>query len=222
MKKKIQLLSIIASMLLATLSITSAIGTQPTSNTNTPPNSPLFTARIQNILHQKTPQFTAYYLGKGITTKILGFTNKIPLDRMIDRALKTIEKQPKLLNTIIQNIQTNPQLISKLQEYNVDIQDLTTYLKIATYNPDALRQELDTTIQQIDQSCAMPIDDPEPAGFSGQLGCLLTFFIVLPIIVMIGTMIATFTIITCLNIGGCFETILGGILESFSQGLQPT
>ncbi|RLI64814.1 MAG: hypothetical protein DRO67_03555, partial [Candidatus Asgardarchaeum californiense] len=63
--------------------------------------------------------------------------------------------------------------------------------------------------------------DVKPVGFSGQPGCLIAFFVILPVLILVGTMIATFTIVTCLNVGGCFEQILQNIFEGFSQGLTP-
>jgi hypothetical protein len=73
-----------------------------------------------------------------------------------------------------------------------------------------------------DQQLRVPINEPpKPLGFSGQLGCGLVFILViLPLMLVIGTMIATFTIITCLNIGGCFEKILESVFSGL-QGLTP-
>ena len=42
-----------------------------------------------------------------------------------------------------------------------------------------------------------------------------------PLLAVVGMIIATITILTCLNINGCFETLVRGLVDGFVQGLVP-
>ena len=67
-------------------------------------------------------------------------------------------------------------------------------------------------------------DDPMPLGLStsSALGCFIVALILVPLFAVIGAIIATITIVTCLNINGCFENLVQNLVDSFVQGLvQP-
>ena len=127
----------------------------------------------------------------------------------------------------LDKIQKTPRIVNTLREYNIDIEDFNAYINQIKNDPSTLKQKIEEAVQKLGSQPNLHYlsDDPpfEPLGnFSGQIGCILVFFLVIfPLLIMIGTMIATFTIITCLNVGGCFERILQAIFEGFSQGLTP-
>jgi predicted DNA repair protein MutK len=56
---------------------------------------------------------------------------------------------------------------------------------------------------------------------SNAIGCFITVLVLLPVAIMLALLIATITIVTCLNLGGCFEKIAEQILENIVQRLTP-
>jgi hypothetical protein len=137
----------------------------------------------------------------------------------ISRGLQVFEVNRAMMLPLVQKICRQSDIVRLIGEYR-DSDDTREFFNQLMYNPACVESFVAQAIAIIDEQDIWLDDPPEPVGFSGQLGCLIGFFIVLPIIVMIGTMIATFTIITCLNINSCFETIMQNILEGFSQGLD--
>jgi hypothetical protein len=225
MRKKILVISIFAAVLMILLPISAVVGTNIVKSNDEKRSivSPLFATRVNSIMKKDTKRINTNYLGKG---KILNlfFLKESSLQSWIDKAIKIIKAKPNMFSRLIDNIDTNPKVLNLLKENSVDMNDFKNYINIIKNDPSLLKKEIDKTIETFgEQKLKLPIDEPpEPLGFSGQLGCVLVFFtVLLPILVMIGTMIATFTIITCLNIGGCLENILGGILEGALQGLTP-
>jgi hypothetical protein len=142
------------------------------------------------------------------------------LDGWVDRALKIITKNPEIFQVLIDKLESIPGIILLFEQQHLDLGEFQQYLQTMKNDPDVLGQEIETILDQLGDSVDFSLEDPEPLGFSGQPGCLIGLLIILPILIMIGTMIATFTIITCLNINGCFEKVFEGIFEGL-QGLTP-
>ena len=219
MDKKIIVLSLFAASLLVLLPLSSVIGTKTIKNDATQQTSPLFSTRVNTFIQKDTKQLTSNYLGKG---KIVNFfiTKKQALNMWLDKAVKLIQMKPELFDQIIEKIDTIPSIINVLQEYHIDVDEAKNYVTLFKNNPALLDEEIKNAAQIVNDYYQPPISDPEPLGFSGQPGCLIGFLIIFPILLMIATMVATFTIITCLNIRGCFETILQNLFEGM-QGLTP-
>ncbi|UCF12734.1 MAG: hypothetical protein JSW06_00355 [Thermoplasmatales archaeon] len=223
MKKKVLIISIFAAVLMILLPISIVVGTNIVKSDAEKRSitSPLFAKRVNSFIKKDTKRINTNYLGKGKILNIF-FLKESSLQSWIDKSIKIIEARPNIFNRLINNIETNPKVVNILQKNSIDINDFKNNINIIKNNPSLLKKEIDKVIETFGvQKLKLPINEPpEPLGFTGQLGCILVFFtVLLPILVMIGTMIATFTIITCLNIGGCFENILGGILEGALQGL---
>jgi len=219
MNKKILVGSILAAALLALLPMSSVIGSNLTNTNAEKRNSPLFAARVNNVLQKGTGRINTNYIGKGRIFPVF-ITKKSSLDGWIDKAIKLINFNPAMLDKLLDQIENIPGIINVFKQNGLEINDFKHQINIIKNNPMLLKEEIDKAVELAGESLELSITDPEPLGFSGQPGCLLTFFIILPIIVMIVTMIATFTIITCLNIGGCFERLWENIAEGF-QGLTP-
>ena len=225
MKKQILIISIVAAFLMILLPISAVVGTNIVKSDAEKRNiaSPLFTTRVNSIIKKDTKRINANYLGKG-KILYLFLLKESSLQSWIDKAIKIIKARPNMFSRLIDNIETNPKVVNILKKNNIDMNDFVNNIKIIKNDPSLLKKEIDKAIETFgEQKLKLPFNEPpEPLGFSGQLGCFLVFFtVLLPILVMIGTMIATFTIITCLNIVCCLENILQGILEGALQGLTP-
>ncbi|MCK4416220.1 MAG: hypothetical protein KAU84_03620 [Thermoplasmatales archaeon] len=224
MRKKVLVVSIFAAVLMVLLPISAVVGTNIVKSDVEKRSiaSPLFTTRVNSILKKDTKKINTNYIGKGRIFNLF-LTKKTSLDGWIDRAIKMINVRPEMLNRLLDKIDTIPGVVNALKENGIDTNDLKNYINIIGNDPSLLKKEIDKAVEMFgEQQLKLPMDEPpEPLGFSGQIGCVMIFFmIVLPILVMIGTMIATFTIISCLNIGGCFEKILQSIFDGL-QGLTP-
>ena len=166
--------------------------------------SPLFAIRTQRSLNKdETKQINSNYLGKG---KILNlfFLKKSSLQNYVDKALKLIDKQPQILHSVINKITTMPEIVNLLKENGLTLDDFKNQMNQLINNPILLKEKVDVAF------LASPFgDDPVPLGLStsNPLGCFIIALIMAPIFAMIGMIIATITIVTCLNIGGCFLSI---------------
>ena len=219
MDKKIVLISIFAAVLIILFPLSSVVGTHLRPSSSQPGASPLFTTRINTFIQQESTRLTPSYLGKGKIFTIFVPKTQI-LDRWMDKAMQLIHLKPALFDQLIDQLDTIPALVNIIQDNNLNINDVKTYLTLVKHNPTLLQADMDQAMQMIGEFYDPPLNDPEPLGFSGQPGCLIAFFIVFPIFLMIAVMVATFTIITCLNIRGCFETILQNLMDGL-QGLTP-
>lgn len=222
MNKKILILSVLAAVLMVLLPISSVVGTNVVKSNmkKGSVDSPLFATRVNSFTQKDTKKIHTSFLGKGLEFNIF-LTKRSSLDRWIDRAIKIVNAKPELLDKLLDKIVTVPGVINLLNENDISLNDFISHIEMIKNNPSLLEKEIEEAVQIAGLNLEIPINDPEPLGFSGQPGCFIAFLIILPILIMIGTMIATFTIITCLNIGGCFETIMQNIFESFAQGLTP-
>ncbi len=179
--------------------------------------SPLFTIRSQQFLNKDTSKIvTTDYLGKG---KILNlkFFQKTSFDKWIDKALKIIDTKPHIFHLIIERMTTMPEFVNLLKEYDMEISDFKSQMYQVINDPIILKEKIDEV------KLNSPFgDDPLPLGLStsSAIGCLIIILVVGPIFALIGAIIATMTILTCF-FPGCFEDFVGGLLDSFIQGLTP-
>jgi hypothetical protein len=146
-------------------------------------------------------------------------SRKSSLQRWIDRALLLVDRRPELFDEILNKVDTIPAIANQLEANDITLEEFTAYINRLKNDPELMVKEVDKAVEMSGRNILF--SPPHPLGFSGQPGCLIAFFIILPVLIMIATMIATFTILTCLNINDCFAQILGGILEAFAQGLTP-
>lgn len=217
MKKKILVIGILAAVLIVLSTMTPAVGTTfVKSDIKKSDNiSPLFTVRTQQSRDIKVAEIVdANYLGKGKTTNLFPI-KKSYLQNLANKAIKIIDKNPNILQIIIDKILKLPELANVLKDNRINLEDFKSQLYYFINSPDVLKEEINkATIPQE--------NDPQPLGLStsSSLGCFIVALIVAPIIALIGLIIATMTIITCI-IPSCFENVVGGLVESFIQGLTP-
>jgi hypothetical protein len=112
-----------------------------------------------------------------------------------------------------------PEIEELMKQHDIKMDDFKDQMNQVINNPELLKEKVDEAV------LLSPFgDDPMPLGLStsSAIGCFIIALIVAPLIALIGMIIATITIITCLNINGCFETLVQGMLDNFIQGLtQP-
>ena len=180
--------------------------------------SPLFNHRLRQTKAELLPVLGTRYMGKGRTIPLV-LTPLSNIDVWITQGAQLFTQNPERYLPIIRAVIKQPDIALYLTDYETRMR-FEQMLNEMGHQPEMLYQNLAYVLQQIEISEFPIADPPQPVGFSGQPGCLIAFFIILPVLIMIATMIATFTIITCLNIGGCFGSIMQNIFEGFSQGLQ--
>ena len=130
-----------------------------------------------------------------------------------------IEARPSLLKSILNSIAVMPEIEELMKQHDIKMDDFKDQMNQVINNPELLKGKVDEAV------LLSPFgDDPMPLGLStsSAIGCFIIALIVAPLIALIGMIIATITIITCLNINGCFETLVQNMLDNFIQGLtQP-
>jgi len=220
MNKKALIMSSLAVVLIVSASLSSVVGTIAVKSNDEKISiaSPLFAVRAQRSLNkEETKKISANYLGKGNTLNLL-FLRKSSLQSYIDKALKIIDARPQILSLVVDRTAKMPEIVTLLKENDLTINEFKSQMHQLMDDPILLKEKVDESV------LTSPFgDDPLPLGLSTSsvLGCFIVALIMIPLFVMIGLIIATITIITCLNIGGCFENLVQGILDNFIQGLTP-
>jgi len=211
MIKKIWVYSIIAAVLMIMLPISSVVGnTLVKSNDEKEVNSPLFAIR-----QQTENKLSSSYLGKGSFLSIF-VKNKITYDNQIDRTLRFIKQNPTFLKKLLDKIQSHPEIEEILNENDISLSEFNLYSNSLKDNPLLLEKDLIKIEKYIADDTSLPLGINSTNPFA----ILILVIVLLPLILTLGIMIATMTIITCLNIRGCFETLMQNMLDSFVQGLK--
>ena len=220
MNKKALVISILAAVLIVSASLSSVVGTIAVKSNDEKISiaSPLFAVRTQRSLNkEEIKKINSNYLGKGNTLNLL-FLRKSSLQIYIDKALKIIDARPQILSLVVDRTAKMPEIVKLLKENDLTINEFKSQMHQLMDEPILLKEKIDESVS------TSPLgDDPLPLGLStsSALGCFIVALIVAPLLAVIGLIIATITIITCLNIGGCFENLVQGIVDNFIQGLTP-
>jgi len=209
--------SIFAAAVIIIVSFASVVAYQSVQSTEKDSHSPLFSIRIQHAINKASERsMTSDYLGKGKTLYL--FTSSQSLFHVqLDKALKIINNNPTMVQKLFERISNSPQVLHLLQRYGVSVTDIKLFLAQVNDNPELLKNQLN----KVDGSVYIA-DGPQPLGLntSNAIGCFITILVLLPLAIVIGILIATITLVTCLNIGGCAETIIQAILTGMIQGLR--
>ena len=217
MKKKILLLSITAAAILVLTSFTSAVSSNTTPKHTPQAPSPLFTIRQHQKQNQHNDLLNTNYLGKG---KILNLflEKQFTYTTGLHQALQMLERNPVLFKKLITYLEHHPRVQAFIEQSEISKIEFTNYANQLKNNPAQLAGEL-KKIQQY-----LPPDAPiMPTGLNDTSGIalLILILVLLPVLLLITVVIATATIITCLNLGGCFESLFENLVVGFFQGLTP-
>ena len=216
MNKRMLIVCILVAIFLSLLPITSVIGINVVKSNAKKCNieSPLFATRVSSIMDGEQQGVTSSFIGKGRFLNLF-ITRQSSTEQIMNRAVKLIKSNPKIMDSILEKFNTNSDLQKILIDNDVDVKDLNNEINQIKNDPSILLEKLN------EYNLEIPTENtPQPLGLStsSALGCFIIILVLLPIFLSLGVIIATITIITCLNIGGCFETLLQNLLNSFTQG----
>ena len=221
MKKKIMIVSCAIALLLITTSLTSVIGSNVNKSDNEKRDvaSPLFTIRQQRFIHRdENNKINSNYLGNGRTLNIL-FEKQKNLQSAFGKTLRLLQRNPGLITKLLEKIENNPRIEEILKENDVSISEFKNYLNVIKNNPSILLTEIKNVEMETlqDPNSALPLG----LNSTNPFAILILIFALLPVLISLTLIIATATIITCLNLGGCFEKLAEAFIYGFIQGLKP-
>ena len=214
MKKTLMIVSFMVAGLIILSSLTSVFGVQTkTESTNI---SPLFYNRLKTMIDKANEEIENNYIGKGNDLNLF-INKKSYLRGWMDKAIMLIQSNPEIIDNIFSRIQKIPYTMKLLKENGISKTDLTKYATQIKNNPSLLKQEFSQIQINVD---GVP-QPPAPKGLStsNPLGCVITVIALLPIVIVLALLIGTITIITCLNLGGCLETLMQNMFNSILQEL---
>jgi hypothetical protein len=213
MKQKLVIGSVIIAAVIILTSMSSVIGKNSSQIEYDSMDSPLFKARS----HPKSLDLATSYIGNGKSVDWI----KIDSNRyngLISKALDILNSNSAIRDNVIKYVEDNPRILALLDDYNLDFEKLKMDLDEQLQNPEDLIPYISKYVADING-----VSPPEPLGLStsNPIGCFVVVIAMLPLLLILTVMIATITIVTCLNVGGCFEAIWTQIGEAFIQGLNP-
>ena len=222
--KKQMLIVILAAILVVLTSITAVVGTTVVRSKSEEKSSvsPLFTVSTQRyIKREDKEEITTNYLGKGRTLNLL-FPRKTHQNDWVNKALKLVESRPNILNEILARLQKTPEVINLLEAHNIDINDLKKEITQIKNNPSLLKEKYEDAVQVLGEPLEIPLNYPiESLGFIDEWspGILLLYIILLPAWFLVGMVIASILIITCV-IPQCFIGTIYAVVVGVLQGLR--
>lgn len=214
MNKRILIVCIFAAVLIILASLTPVVGYYTKSiNKKNIPDSPLFTLRTQSsISYENVKIVNANYLGKDNTLNLFPI-KKTYIQDLVDKTIKLFDKNPKILSIITDRLTKLPEIRTFLNDKSMTLDEFKSQILCLLKNPDLLRDK-------VNKASLPKENEPMPQGLStyNALGCFIAFLILVPIFAMVGLIIATITIITCL-LPQCRENAIRSLVEGFVQGL---
>jgi len=217
MKEKILIISIFAAALIILVSIAPAVGSN-IANFEIKENysSPLFSVRSQQSKEIKNiDKIDATYIGEGITNNYFPI-KKSTIQSLADKTIKVINENPKIIPIILEKLVKIPEISKVLGENSININEFKNQISYILNNPQVLKEKL------IDPQSPDNNIPPQPLGLStsSPIGCFIIVLVMAPLLVVLGAIIATITIVTCL-VPTCFESFMENMLDNFIQGLKP-
>jgi hypothetical protein len=213
MKKRVIFLSCGATFLLILVSFSSAIGftasTQQSHRAAT--DSPLFSIRTSRSIGQQVDHsLMVTYLGKGKSSPLF-LTQRSSNQALIERALQMLRTSPDRIEQALRNILKDHQMQLMLFEKGISQQDVMMCFNEAKNNPELLASQLAGVADSISIN-----GDTKPTQLlntTNPFACIITVIVLLPVMLVVGLLIATLTIVTCLNVNDCFDTLMQNILQ---------
>ncbi len=219
MKKKILVGTILSAVFIALLPISSVAGVHHQELNRDATSSPLFAARMQQQLDKPLIHIPNQdYLGQRNAPTIF-LTKRSTLNGMLERSHRIINAEPRLFEAAIQRILSSPEAQQIMDDYDLDKSAVDQELQVLLNDPALLQEKMKGASQIISPLADDPI--PLQLSTSSALGCFIIVLIMVPLLLTIALVIATVTIITCINLGGCLENLLNGLVEGFVQQLTP-
>lgn len=218
MKKMILSSIVIASILVLATSLISVVGTTSTSTGTL--QSPLFTLRTQQSNHVALQRLHTNYLGKG-TPQLLSFSSRSSIDDLVNNAVRFINQNPNILDTLAARMQKIPATALVLAKYGMSQSELQKYITQIKNDPSLLRQQLDEAKAEIQTGGATHLLS---LNTTNPFACVITIIALLPVIaalLVVVLIIATITIVTCLNVNNCLTNLTDQLQNIITQHLLP-
>lgn len=227
MRKKVFVLSILAAFLVILLPISAVVGIDNSKSNVEKRNiaSPLFTNRVNNVLNKEAKNVNTNFLGKEKTLNLF-FNQKTSFRSWIDKAVRLVNSKPDILYLVLYNLYNDPGFVNLLKKYEISKKSLEKEIVYVQSDPANMKEKVDKLVEMFDkQEIKIPqIEPPKPLGFSGQIGCVLTFFLVIfPIIMMIGGFLSALLAIIIPGtflVPGCLEWVFQKVFEGIIEGLN--
>ncbi|MBN1280660.1 MAG: hypothetical protein JXA00_03335 [Candidatus Thermoplasmatota archaeon] len=216
MKKRLVVVSCTAAVVLILASISSVIGwnTSPGEHTEDTIQSPLFSVRTSRSTgHHLDTSVHTMYLGKGETSPLF-FGRLSSTQSLIERGLQLLRISPGIIEKNLRNALRNPQIQCTLQEQGLSEQQVIAYFNQVKHTPELLAGEMGA----IEESIQVPggFQPAQLLNTSSGLGCVITIIVLLPVFLVLSILIATMTLVTCLNINNCFENLFNSMIQGLS------
>jgi hypothetical protein len=198
-------------LILASLSSVIVFASSQTENQQQSVGSPLFHVRTMRSTGQNNAQsIQTTYLGKGKTSSLF-LTRISSTQSIMERGLQLLKTSPGLIEKSLRKMLQDRQVQQVLQQNGMTEQQVIQYFYQVKDSPELLADQF-ANIKGV-----VPSDGgPRPLGLlntSNPMACVITAIILLPVFLVIGLLIATITLVTCLNLNNCFNNLMNGILQ---------
>ena len=176
-------------------------------------------------MNKEPDKINTNYIGKGRIFDIF-LKQKTSFHSWIDKAVKIIDAEPGILNNLLNKLYEIPEFVNLLKNYDISKQSLEKEIAYVTSDSANMREKTDKILQMYEgHQIEFPeIEPPKPLGFSGQPGCLLTFFLVVfPLIMFIGGFISAIVALIIPGtfiIPGCLEWVIEKVFAALTEGFQ--
>jgi len=207
----------VALSMLLVVSVGSVIGTDhTTSTTHRTITSPLYQVQTNQFTENTYEPVDTEFIGKNILPNSFGFTSRA-VQKGFEKALHFLQNHPGVLEKIIPILCEHKSIKPILEKNNIPKSSIYQQITLIQQNPELYDEIISTTID------SSQIQMPETLGLnsSNPLAILIVLIALLPVLVTLVLVIATATIITCFNLGGCFEAVFNAIVYGFINGLEP-
>jgi len=216
MKKKSIILSIGAAVFLTLASLSSVIVFATSQSQNQQRvGSPLFHIRTSRSIGRQNDQaIQTMYIGKGKITSLF-LTRLSTQQSIMERGLQLLKTSPDLIKKSIQRVLQNSQVQQVMQKNGITEQQVLQYFNQMKNNPDAIAAQFDDVVGLLPQD-----GGPKPMGLlntTNPFACVIVIIALLPVLLIVGLLIATLTLVTCLNVNNCFDNLMNGILQGLRQ-----
>lgn len=179
--------------------------------------SPLFRTRTCRMVDDESEHpIQTSYLGQGKLLNIL-FGKALTFRSALQRGINLIQKRPNLLSILEEKIESDPEILAMLAEHDVGISDVKNHFNAIKTDPSILEDDFK------DVEINVPLGGPIlPTGLNDTnvIAALIVVIALIPLFLVLAILIATITIITCFNLGGCFENLWTNLVGGFIQGLK--
>ncbi|MBU1941082.1 MAG: hypothetical protein KKC68_04855 [Candidatus Thermoplasmatota archaeon] len=217
MNIKVMKIGCMVGCILLFVTVGSVVGISEIDTASQVKGSPLFYTQTCRFTQTASDVVSIKYVGDDSTLARFGFSEHI-LDNSVVRAVSLLREKPGIISRLIPLLCQHEAVQPLLKTYDISSDDLSQQIIQLQQNPDMLT-DIVTYVQEHPAAMGSPL--PLGLNDTNPIAILIILFALLPVFVTLVLIIATVTIVTCLNVGGCFETLFNNIVYGFINGLNP-